>query len=461
MNSGHLSASGLCNSTRTNEHQTSSHSIQHLPVELLVHIFQFCLPHDLQDCRPSATEAPLLLCRVCALWKEIALRMPQLWTSLSVIIQRLSGESVDIRRHEEAANRWFQMAGTIPLSLNIYNVAITPSLINPKYSKDLGRLILLPHAAQIRNLELTFSLLDDILALSPLPQSFPNYDCLESLAIGLRFKIADTLLILMFQSAPRLRKVMLSQVNPSNILIPWAQLTELYINNICEFDLMILLARCTNLECGTFFVVRSLDGAPPTVSFVLPNLTRLTLVFCDNTWADCFRGSRFPTLDRLSIARSIRYWYQFYTDPVHLYRQLSAIRRLTVSNMSVPTIIDILRYSSSVSRLKAVWSEDDHGILFRALTIEDGSEDLLPNLLDLSIYCSLRRKEYFYLHMFLDMLRSRGPQRLTTSVSPLRRVKISVSIETSGEAQTLRKEIESAVQQSCPFGAPQLVFKSI
>lgn len=451
---------GQCDGTEAKYHIPSK-SIQHLPIELLVKIFLFCLPSHIKDLRPSPETAPLLLCQICAVWRYTTLRTPQLWASLSVVLQILPDGSIDIGRHEEVAKRWFHKAAMIPLSLSIYSV---PEPTPLKYFEDLGRLVLLPHANRIRELNLYFWLIGDILAFLPhdvgQTQGLPNLECLECLVIYLQNKpqLEESHPIVMFQSAPRLHKVNLLRVDPSHTLINWAQLIELCINDIKEFDLMTLLAQCTNLEHGTFYVTQSLHGAPPAVSFVLPNLARLTLVLCDNTWADCFRGSHFPALDRLSITHDIWHGYHPYTIPGYLCRQLNGIRRLTVGYISVPSMTGILSSSSSVSRFKVLWAQDDNGTLFRLLTIRNVSEDLLPNLQDLSICCSLRRTRDFYLNKFIRMLQSRGPQR-PTSFPSLRRVKLDISIGDSDKALNLRKEIESAVQESFPFGAPQVIFK--
>ncbi|TDL13631.1 hypothetical protein BD410DRAFT_735089 [Rickenella mellea] len=54
--------------------------INDLPFELLAKIFLFCLPITFP--RPSRREAPLLLGRVCRVWRSVSLHTPQLWAQI-------------------------------------------------------------------------------------------------------------------------------------------------------------------------------------------------------------------------------------------------------------------------------------------------------------------------------------------------------------------------------------------
>ncbi|KAJ6504582.1 hypothetical protein C8R47DRAFT_151596 [Mycena vitilis] len=55
-----------------------------LPVEITSQIFVHCLPDSARDVSPL--DAPLVLGRVCSVWRNIALSTPQLWTSWSLSI---------------------------------------------------------------------------------------------------------------------------------------------------------------------------------------------------------------------------------------------------------------------------------------------------------------------------------------------------------------------------------------
>lgn len=57
--------------------------IRRLPVELLTEVFVFCLPDD-TFIRPCPKSAPLLLTRVCGSWRDLALSVPRLWSSIYI-----------------------------------------------------------------------------------------------------------------------------------------------------------------------------------------------------------------------------------------------------------------------------------------------------------------------------------------------------------------------------------------
>jgi hypothetical protein len=59
------------------------HPIEVLPPELLAEIFVHCLPSpSWMPERPRVNEAPMLLCQVCSYWRELAISLPFLWSSL-------------------------------------------------------------------------------------------------------------------------------------------------------------------------------------------------------------------------------------------------------------------------------------------------------------------------------------------------------------------------------------------
>ncbi|KAJ7743330.1 hypothetical protein B0H16DRAFT_1245385, partial [Mycena metata] len=52
--------------------------IRRLPLDIVQEIFVACLPTH-RNCVMSAVEAPLLLGRICSLWRAVALSTPCLW----------------------------------------------------------------------------------------------------------------------------------------------------------------------------------------------------------------------------------------------------------------------------------------------------------------------------------------------------------------------------------------------
>ena len=66
-------------------------SLSCLPFEILSKIFINCLHSDLlQNPWPNVNIAPLLLCRICHLWKGVAMTIPQLWVDLQIRLPTMS-----------------------------------------------------------------------------------------------------------------------------------------------------------------------------------------------------------------------------------------------------------------------------------------------------------------------------------------------------------------------------------
>lgn len=128
------------------------------------------------------------------------------------------------------------------------------------------------------------------------------------------------------------------------------------------------------------------------------------------------------------------------------------MERLTISDcLLTPLITEMLHYTGSVTRLKVLFG-NDQGALFRALTIKDDSQHLLPNLQVFSIlYSSRLRPLKFALTPFIEMLVSRIGR---PSFPPLRRVKISFP----KLPNNVQLSVESAVKLHLPNDAPELIF---
>lgn len=58
--------------------------------------------------------APLLPCSVCSSWRELALAMPELWSSVGIIIRN---PDMDPLATADVINTWLERSGTLPLTL--------------------------------------------------------------------------------------------------------------------------------------------------------------------------------------------------------------------------------------------------------------------------------------------------------------------------------------------------------
>jgi hypothetical protein len=93
------------------------HSIEVLPPELLAEIFVHCLPsRSWVPESPRIYEAPMLLCQVCSYWRELAISLPFLWSSLRGYMDVSNRAQLS---HLLLYQLWIERSRTRPLSLYI------------------------------------------------------------------------------------------------------------------------------------------------------------------------------------------------------------------------------------------------------------------------------------------------------------------------------------------------------
>ncbi|TDL21658.1 hypothetical protein BD410DRAFT_828903 [Rickenella mellea] len=93
--------------------------INKLPVELLAEIFLWCNPIGTFP-RPSRHLAPILLGRVCRVWRSVSLSTPQLWAQIVINIEYEEGNSRPQNSwNSRLFDEWLRRSGHCPLSFTI------------------------------------------------------------------------------------------------------------------------------------------------------------------------------------------------------------------------------------------------------------------------------------------------------------------------------------------------------
>ncbi|KAJ7062340.1 hypothetical protein C8F01DRAFT_1252163 [Mycena amicta] len=65
-------------------HRALLSAVRRMPFDVLAEIFCACLPTE-RDCDMSASEAPVLLGRICSSWRTTSRSIPRLWASLQIV----------------------------------------------------------------------------------------------------------------------------------------------------------------------------------------------------------------------------------------------------------------------------------------------------------------------------------------------------------------------------------------
>ncbi|KAJ7223919.1 hypothetical protein C8J57DRAFT_1731382 [Mycena rebaudengoi] len=230
-----------------------------LPFEITSEIFIHCLPErpspiiDRHDELPAAAlEAPILLLRICKEWRRIALAVPALWSTLQLSLDIDSEEmgmariaSLGISSLVDSYDAWLARACARPLSLG-FSGCLEDNL-------DHAVTILTRYAPQLQRIELELELvtLPQSSALITGPISFPM---LQRLRIVMPDAIEDGgedgVKIRFFADATQLREVILWDVHPAFMQLPWDHLTAFTGEHMTVADcLWVLRAAPLLIEC--------------------------------------------------------------------------------------------------------------------------------------------------------------------------------------------------------------------
>ncbi|KAG2141872.1 hypothetical protein DEU56DRAFT_795276 [Suillus clintonianus] len=285
-----------------------------LPTEVLSHIFVLCLPED-NYLSPASNLAPMLLTRICRLWREVALSLPGLWCRL-----RLGAESEDWERKSFCYELWLKRSIGRPLFL-----ALQCSEID---STRRARSLLQPYVDQISSLSFHSSfeasqlifLLNDLPALQELSIVTMNLralvECISRLPSTLTsFKLTG--------SWASLR--LLPSSNHT-----WAHLTNIVIKILSNavFHLLELCPNLCSLTIGILF-----DGVLDVEPFTHTKLQSLRLApYClgvqgPSELSDLLNAISLPNLHMLEVCGAQPWPHQ----------ELQAL--LTRSNCPLETLI--------------------------------------------------------------------------------------------------------------------------
>ncbi|KAJ6456468.1 hypothetical protein C8R45DRAFT_1034563 [Mycena sanguinolenta] len=303
----------LC--TYVDAHKALISPVRRLPLDIIQEIFLACIPMH-RNCVMSASEAPVLLGRICSSWRAISQAMPRLWARLHVVEpQRGRFGAAHALINEKATRRldiaklWLERSGQCPLSISLQS---GPNYDSPpdtptSHTRSVEFLReLIPFAGRWQHLKVTTPpfVLDAITHLTA--ADVPMLESAEFLPHqpnfpprGVNWEQFGLL------NAPRLTSFSTtgSSFNPQTLrALPWHQLTQLTIGghawetSITTDTILQTLSQCNELRVCSLVVNNPGHLNPVSQSqcpiVELPSLHTFTL--------DC--GS-FPcrVLDRLSL----------------------------------------------------------------------------------------------------------------------------------------------------------------
>ncbi|KAJ7062363.1 hypothetical protein C8F01DRAFT_1368970 [Mycena amicta] len=109
-------------------HKTLISPMRRIPIDVLQERFAACLATE-RNCIMSASEAPILLGRICSSWRAISMSTPRLWASLHIVepsalfpaasVYVTQARDARLAQRLETAKSWLARSGRCPLSISL------------------------------------------------------------------------------------------------------------------------------------------------------------------------------------------------------------------------------------------------------------------------------------------------------------------------------------------------------
>ncbi|KAJ7479742.1 hypothetical protein FB451DRAFT_164345 [Mycena latifolia] len=240
---------------------TPPYPVLSLPPEIVSEIFEHFLP-SCPDFAPAyGILSPLVLCRICRQWRQIALSTPTLWRSI-LITDSKSEDQLDLLK------MWLARSGDCPLAIKL--TGHPTYLLSSQYLQSA-----VVHCKRWERIELLMPLAELHLIQGEMP-------LLRDLTFGPTELSRDFPLISLFDHAPQLKRVRLTECfMPSAIRLPWAQLTHLEADCLYKYECMDILSHATSLVDCIVTVASSSETIEHPTALTLTHLRHLALLAND------------------------------------------------------------------------------------------------------------------------------------------------------------------------------------
>jgi F-box-like len=423
--------------TAVNQHQALISPLRRLPPELLQVIFVWCLPSH-RNAVMHASEAPVLLGRVCSEWRQISLSTPEVWSSLHIVppninFSNLTFSKARFKRKRELIEMWLGRSGACPLNISFVWFASDSEDAIKLCASLLEALIPMCGKWQMLDFQVPLKMLKPFTGLTvkdvPLLEGLSLMDNRTPLGIDVVDKWPESLMFA--ESAVNLKSFTLTFFSGGLRLpsIPWHQLTTLYLESNISFffqdsrEMLSTFAQCAHLQnCTLKFPLSHTASVPAFETLNLPiTLPRLQVLCLDgdqhlqNTFhmSNTLINLCAPKLRKLEIfGRSGRPEGNVAPEPLVAIRMLlerskCPLEILTVEAMSllpeefisclklVPTLVELVVHNWAVRVYDGPQHENadyDHlaeNRILRALTIAASCPQRVPG----SIVPALERRK--------------------------------------------------------------------
>ncbi|KAJ7354544.1 hypothetical protein DFH08DRAFT_855203 [Mycena albidolilacea] len=261
-----------------------------LPLDIVEEIFVACLPTH-RNCVMSASEAPVLLGRICNSWRAISLSIPRLWARIHVVEPQpdpfnrpTASFDEKVAQRVQVIKMWLGRSGQCPLSISLESApenSRPETEVSPAASVQFLR-ALVPFAPRWQHIHFTTPASYILEIISHLDIDMP---WLETIAF--HYQISRLLERIDWGHFSIFRGARISSVSiPGNIFIPerfpvrWDQLTTLTIGgpswsvmaDLRSEVIFRVISGCPELRCCKVVVRDDLETAMSTAPSQYPIL---------------------------------------------------------------------------------------------------------------------------------------------------------------------------------------------
>ncbi|KAJ7070092.1 hypothetical protein C8F01DRAFT_1115218 [Mycena amicta] len=350
--------------------------ILNLPAEVVSEIFVHCLPKETVDV-VSTRDAPILLCRICRRWRQIALSTLRLWTTFTVVVESESQKA----QLADIAQTWLSRTGGFPLTISLRGH------LSQAASFDRFMQILQQRANNIRSLILRVPRFD----LNEVGKHIQAFPALEEISIHAARDNQNPPLISMFRESRHLRTVTLESIPLAALQLQTNRISELVGIHFSTGWVQDALRDLPNaVKCS--FAITNEEGTSLDEPLTLPRLRSLELHFA------IFSGGVTSILEFLNLpvlhSLSIRGLTQDrLDDPIveeFFRRSASSLRDLDISGLLSFTVppVRIFRLLNSITALRFGSPVRTRLAEFFNALATDG--DFLPMLENFGVVCADR-----------------------------------------------------------------------
>ncbi|KAJ7143614.1 hypothetical protein C8R43DRAFT_1014781 [Mycena crocata] len=218
-----LQARRLKLSTYVSEYTALISPMRRLPSDIVREIFISCLPAN-HNPIISAEEAPLLLTRVCSIWRSIALSTPRMWAAIHIVEPRELDPQVQAGCLD-MVNNWLGRSGGLPLSISFHPIIHVPAVSSLLFD------VIMSFSSRWKDISVS--------GPSNIRLSKAQVPLLRSISIA-DHEVVDEILAEETQGFFRgasVEEVRIgTNIHPRQLSLPWHQLTTLSLSNLPYYN---------------------------------------------------------------------------------------------------------------------------------------------------------------------------------------------------------------------------------